>query len=77
MANFVTNDRLMCKITQVCMNFGGELRKRKIQVTQFLAYLFNPMNRRTENIGAALQHFRKREMYKWDRLHPPGEVNNC
>lgn len=53
MAHFRTNDRLVCgttQVTQVCMDFGEELKKWKIQVTKVLRDRSNPMNQRRQKM---------------------------
>lgn len=53
MAHFGTSDRLVCgttQVTQVCMDFGEELRKSKIEVTKVLRDPSNPMNQRRQKI---------------------------
>ena len=53
MTHFGTNDRLACgttQVTQVCMDFGEELKKRKTQVTKVLRDPSNPMNQRRQKV---------------------------
>lgn len=60
MAHFGTNRWVhgITKVTQVCMDFGEDLRKRKTQVMQILRSFLSHEPEKMENTDPAPQHFR-------------------